>query len=167
MEALGLNLPGFLWHSANFLLLVFLLRLILWKPIMRILDEREVRVRESLERAEQVRQQTEQAEVERQAMLVEMRRDAEQLRQRSEEQAKRLAAEIQGNAQEEANRILARAQAEIDASRQQMLTEVRGQVADLVVLAVERVTRQALTVNNQRQMIDQFLAEQGTPQARR
>jgi hypothetical protein len=40
LETLGINLPGFLWHTANFLLLLFLLSKILYRPIVKILDER-------------------------------------------------------------------------------------------------------------------------------
>ena len=159
LGTLGLNLVGFLWHSFNFIVLLVLLWLVLFKPVTRLLDERATRVRESLEHAEQVRRQTEQAEADRQALLAEMRRESEAIRLRADEQAKRTIAESQARAQAEADKILAQANANIEASRQQMLAEVRASVADLVVSAVDKVTRSAVDGQAQRSIIQQFLAD--------
>jgi F-type H+-transporting ATPase subunit b len=137
LATLGLNLPAFLWHSANFLLLLFLLWRVLYKPVTGMLDERARRVRESLERAEEVRRQAEQAEADRKTLLAETRREAEQIRARAEEQAN--------------------ARAEIEAGRRQMEADLRAQMADLVVMAVDRVTRRALDTQAHRTLIQQFL----------
>lgn len=158
LSTLGLNVTGFIVHSINFLVLLGLLYLILFKPVTRLLDERTERIRSSLERAEEVKAQTEQAEVERQALLAEIRRESETMRQRADEQAKRIMADAEAAAQERASQILARAQAEIESSRLQMMAEVRSHVADLVVSATERVTKQALDGQSQRVLIQQFLA---------
>lgn len=159
LGTLGLNLAGFAWHTVNFIILLVLLWLVLFKPIMKILDERARRVRESLAQAEQVRHQTEQAQADRQALLAEMRREAEAIRARADDQAKRAIAESQARAQVEADKILAQANANIEASRQQMLAEVRASVADLVISAVDKVTRGSLDAQAQRGLIQQFLVE--------
>ncbi len=161
LSTLGLNVAYFLWHAFNFLVLIALLWWVLYKPVTRMLDERATRVRESLEHADLARRQAEQAEADRQALLAETRREAEAIRNRAEEQAKRIAAELQAKAHEDANRILAQAQANIESSRQQMENEVRAYIADLVVNAVERVTRDALDGKSQRALIQQFLATEG------
>jgi F-type H+-transporting ATPase subunit b len=157
LGTLGLNLPAFLWHSANFLLLLFLLWRVLYKPVTGMLDERARRVRESLERAEEVRRQAEQAEADRKTLLAETRREAEQIRARAEEQAKRILAEAKAQQEEQAARTIASARAEIEASRKQMEADLRAQIADLVVVAVDRVTRRALDTQAHRTLIQQFL----------
>lgn len=158
LGTLGLNLTGFLWHSANFVLLLVLLWLVLFKPVTRMLDERTQRIEQSLARADEVRQAAERQEEERQQLMAEIRRESEQMRVRADEQAKRIVSEAEANAQQRATQILAQAEASIQASRQQMLTEVRAEVADLVVSAVERVTRGAVDANAQKSLIQQFLA---------
>lgn len=158
LTTLGLNLSGFLWHTLNFAILVFLLWRVLYKPVTAMLDERARRVTESLARAEEVERQSKQAEADRQALLVEMRREAETIRANADEQAKRIIATAQLSAQDEANAILQRARTEIESSRQQMMADVRSHVADLVVSAVDRVTRQALDARSQQALIQQFLA---------
>ncbi|MBI2755717.1 MAG: F0F1 ATP synthase subunit B [Chloroflexi bacterium] len=156
---LGLNINGFLWHTANFLVLLFLMWRILYKPVVGMLNERTRRIQESLSHAENVRRQTEEAEAQRQALIAETRREGELMRQRADEQAKHIVAEAQARATHEAERILAQAQANIEATRVQMVADVRREVADMVVTAVDRVTRGAIDAGSQRTLIQQFLAD--------
>ncbi|MDQ3808713.1 MAG: F0F1 ATP synthase subunit B [Chloroflexota bacterium] len=169
---LGLNWPGLLWHTINFVVLLLLLRMVLYKPVVSMLDQRAQRVRESMEQAEQARRAAEQAEADRQALLAETRREAEEIRARAEEQSKRIIGEAAGRAQHEANRILAQAKSQTEQERTQMLAEVRAQIADLVVVAVDRVTRHALDASTQRSLVQQFLVSEpatgnGSPNAAR
>jgi F-type H+-transporting ATPase subunit b len=154
---LGLDWRSLIIHAINFIVLLVLLRIVLYKPVIRMLDERTQRVRESMDQAEHARQAAAKAESDRQALLAETRREAEEIRNRADEQAKRIIAEAGGRAQEEASRILSQAKAQTEQDRQQMLADVRAQVADLVVTAVDRVTRGALDANSQRNLVQQFL----------
>jgi F-type H+-transporting ATPase subunit b len=155
---LGLDVRSLIIHAINFIVLLVLLRLVLYKPVVAMLDDRARRVRESMDQADQARRAAEQAESDRQALLAETRREAEQIRTRADEQAKRIISEAGSRAQEEGSRILAQAKAQSDQERQQMLAEVRAQIADLVVMAVDRVTRGALDANSQRNLVQQFLS---------
>ena len=155
---LGLNVPGLIWHTINFIVLLVLLRLVLYKPVVGMLDDRARRVRDSMEQAEQARRAAEQAESDRQALLAETRREAEEIRARAEDQSKRIIGEAAGKAQEEANRIIAAARATAEQEHRQMMTEVRAQLADMIVTAVDRVTRNALDTNAQRTLVQQFLS---------
>src|ERR671939_111392 len=113
---LGLNLAGLIWHTINFLVLLFLLYRFLWNPVRGMLDARAQRVRESMEQAEQARKAAEQAEADRQALLAETRREAEQIRHRAEEQSKRIVDEAGQRADERARQILEQAEASSRAS---------------------------------------------------
>src|ERR671936_1023188 len=155
-ETLGLNVPGLIWHAINFIVLFLLLRQFLFKPVVGMLDARAQRVRDSMEQAEAARRAAEQAEADRQALLAETRREAEQIRARADEQAKRIIDEAAGRADERARQILEQAEASRKQMQQQMLAEVRAQLADLVVSAVDRVTRHAIDQNTQRSLVQQF-----------
>lgn len=167
LGTLGINLTGFVWHSVNFLVLLVLLWLVLFKPVTRMLDERTQRIEQSLARADEVRRAAERQEAERQEIMAEIRRESEQMRVRADEQAKRIVSEAENDAKQRAAQILAQAETSIEASRQQMITEVRAEVADLVVSAVERVTRGAVDANAQKSLIQQFLATESTSAASR
>src|ERR1700716_1949809 len=160
-NTLGLNWQGLLWHLINFAVLLFLLRLVLFKPIPNMLDSRAQRVRESMDQADAAGRAAEQAEADRQALLAETRREAEAIRTRADEQAKRILADAEARAHE--RQQLAEQQAEA-AARQiedRVMAQVRVQLADMVVTAVERVTRGALDAGAQRGLVQQFLATNG------
>ena len=158
---LGLNVPGLLWHAVNFIVLLVLLRLFLFKPVVGMLDARAQRVRDSMEQAEQARRAAEQAEADRQALLAETRREAEQIRARADEQAKRILADADARAKERQQMAEQQAEATARQIEERVMAQVRAQLADLVVTAVDRVTRGALDANAQRGLVQQFLTTSG------
>lgn len=154
---LGLNWPGLIWHAINFLVLFLLLRQFLFKPVVGMLDARAQRVRESMEQADQAQRAAEQAQSDRQTLLAETRREAEQIRARADEQAKRILADAEARAKERQQQIEAQAEASARQIEERVMAQVRAQLADLVVTAVDRVTRNALDANSQRGLVQQFL----------
>jgi len=160
-NTLGLNWPGLIWHAVNFIVLFLLLRQFLFKPVVGMLDARAQRVRESMEQADQARRAAQQAEADRQALLTETRREAEQIRARADEQAKRILADAEARAHERQQQIESQAEATARQIEERVMAQVRAQLADLVVTAVDRVTRHALDANSQRGLVQQFLATSG------
>jgi F-type H+-transporting ATPase subunit b len=162
-NTLGLNVPGLVWHAINFIVLLVLLRLVLFKPVVGMLDARAQRVRDSMAQADAARRAAEQAEADRQSLLGETRREAEAIRARADEQAKRILADAEARAHERQQQ--AEQQAEVAARQieERVMAQVRVQLADLVVNAVDRVTRGALDANSQRGLVQQFLTTNGTP----
>src|SRR5215471_4927041 len=144
---LGLNWPSFLWQTLNFIVLLVLLRLVLYKPVIGMLDARAQRVRESMEQADLARRQAEQAEADRQALLAETRREAEQIRSRADEQAKRILSDAEARAQVRQQQILDQAETTARQLQERVMAQVQAELADLVVTAVERVTRNAVDSN--------------------
>ena len=160
-STLGLNWSGLIWQGINFIVLLLLLRAFLFKPVVGMLDARAQRVRESMEQADQARRAVEQAESDRQALLAETRREAEQIRARADEQAKRILADAEARAQERQHQIEAQAEASARQIEERVMSQVRAQLADLVVTAVDRVTRGAVDANAQRVLVQQFLTTSG------
>ncbi|HYU18542.1 MAG TPA: F0F1 ATP synthase subunit B [Chloroflexota bacterium] len=157
LSNLGLNLPGFLWHTFNFLLLIFLLSRFLYRPVVGMLDDRQRRIRESMERAEQVRLAAERAEQERQAQLAEARRQIQELLTQATQMAERIQSDARRDAHEQAQRIVERAKQEAEAERAQSMAELRREVANLAVMAAERVISRSLDDQTHRQLVQEFL----------
>ena len=166
LSTLGINLPGFLWHTLNFVVLVFLLSRVLYKPVVRMLDERRERVRESMEQAEQVRQEAERASQEREAQLADTRRQIQQMLAQATQTAERIQSEARQDAQQQAQRIVERAQQEAQAERAQSMAQLRREVAGLAVMAAERVISRNLDEQAHRQLVEEFLAERPTTDGR-
>jgi F-type H+-transporting ATPase subunit b len=158
-ETLGLNLPGFLWHLVNFLILLFVLQRFLFPPVLKMLDERQARIRESMERAEALKEESARAAEMVRAQLDEARREAQAIINTATQIAERIKAERQQQAQAEYEAILRRAQEDAAREREQAFAELRAQIADLAVLAAGRIIRRELDPDTQRQLVEEFLAE--------
>jgi len=161
LDALGVNPLSILIHAVNFLILLFLLQRFLFKPVLKMLDDRATTIRDSVEAAERMRQETARADQERNEALREARRQAEEIVARANQEAERLRAEARTTAQEEAQRIITRAEQEANAERQATMQELRAQVADLAISAAERVIHRNLDHQAQRVLVEEFLAETG------
>jgi len=159
-ETLGLDLPTFLWHLFNFIVLIGLLTYFLYRPITTMLDERSRRIEESLAAAEQARAEVARADREREEMLASTRREIQDLMTQAQQVADRIQSEARNTAQQEAQRIIERAQQEAAAERNQAMDELRREVASLAVQAAERIISQRLDGPAQQQLIEEFLSDQ-------
>jgi F-type H+-transporting ATPase subunit b len=160
-NTLGLNWQGLLWHAANFIVLFLLLQRFLFKPVQGMLDARAQRVRDSMEQADQARRAAEEAQAQRESLLRETRLEAEQIRARADEQARRILADAEARAKERQQSAEQQAEAAARQVEERVLSQVRAELADLVVTAVDRVTRGAVDANAQRGLVQQFLSTNG------
>lgn len=165
-ETLGLNWPSFLWHLVNFAILFFVLWRFLFPPVLKMLDERQARIRESMERAETLRDESARAAEAVKAQLDEARREGQNIINNANQIAERIRGERQAQAQAEYEAILRRAHEDAAREREQAFAELRQQVADLAVMAAERIIHRQLDPATQRQLVNDFLTEAGDGRSR-
>ena len=159
VEALGLNLPQLIAQIANFFVLLVILRLTLYKPILRMLDERKQKIAEGLNAAEIARAEATAAQANILDQLNIARKDGQDI----VAGAQTIATRIQAEAREQSNRdrevSLERARAEIQLERDRAIAELRGEFADITVSAAEKVINQSLDRQAHQRIIDEALAE--------
>lgn len=159
VEALGLNLPQLIAQIANFFVLLVILRLTLYKPILRMLDERKQKIAEGLNAAEIARAEATAAQANIQDQLNIARKDGQDI----VASAQTIATRIQAEAREQSNRdrevSLERARTEIQLERDRAIAELRGEFADITVSAAEKVINQSLDRQAHQRIIDEALAE--------
>lgn len=159
MAQLGINGPFLLAQIINFIILFLLLRRFLFPPLLRMLDERKQRIAEGLAAADIARKEAEAERARLMAQIEAERKEAQARIAAASAEAERVKAEIIAQAQREAEAIKAKAIAEAEAERQRILAEAHRQIAELTVLATERVVRRSLDESLQRRLIEDFLAE--------
>jgi len=159
IAALGLNLPGLVAQLVNFTILLVVLRLFLWKPILKVLDERKRRIEEGLQRSEQAATQAAASEEEAKRVIDEARAEAREATARAQETAARLRTELEDAARREADQIVTRAREEIALEREQAVQQLRSEFADLTIRAAERVVGQSLDRESHQRLIDETLVE--------
>jgi F-type H+-transporting ATPase subunit b len=159
VEALGLNLPQLIAQVVNFFILLFILRLVAYKPILKMLDERKQRIAEGLNAAEIARAEAASAQANIQAQLDTARKEGQEI----VAGAQTIASRIQADAREQSNKdreaALERARAEIQMERDRAIADLRGEFADITVKAAEKVINQSLDRQAHQRVIDETLAE--------
>jgi len=147
------------WTLLAFAISFYLLKKLAFPRIRAALEERSKRIAESIEAAERTRAEAERLLAEYRQRLHEAREQAEEIIRR----ARQTAQAHEAQAREEAQRIAAegvqRAQREIEEATQQSLARLRSEVAELTVLATEKVTRKALDRQDQLRLVQEALAE--------
>lgn len=159
LENIGFNLPGLISQFINFGLLLLLLSVLLYRPVLRILDQRAERIRESLEAAERARQESAKSEEEVQRALGEARERAQQIIQQAQELGQKMEADARTGARTEAEALIARAREEIQRERDDAVEQVRREFTDLAILAAERVINQSLEAPSHRTLVEEVLEE--------
>ena len=159
MSELGVNLPVLIAQIVNFFLLLFVLRLVAYKPLMEMLDRRSQRIKEGLEAADQSKEQVAQAEQQVTDQLAEARQQGQALIAQAQEAASRIEEESHTRASREAEALLERARSAIQLERDQAIAELRREFAGITVSAAEKVINQSLDRQAHRRLIDEVLAE--------
>ena len=154
---LGLNLPGLVSQLVNFLIILLVLRLLIWKPFLRVLEERRVRIEEGLRASEQAAHAAEQSQEESRRVLEEARAEGRELISRAQETAARLREDLEAQARRDAEQIVERARAEMALESQRAIQALRGEFADLTVRAAERVVGQSIDRDAHQRLIDEVL----------
>lgn len=162
MEGLGINLPSLLAQIVNFGILFGILYLVAYKPIIRMLDERSRKIKESVEQTEVIKEQAARAETEVKKRLDAAVREGQGIIAKSEKTGEEVRQQARQEARQEAESIIARARAEIKRERDEAIDDLRKEFADLAVLAAGKVIERSLDKETHRELIDKVLDESAT-----
>ena len=123
------------------------------------LDKRRRTIEESIESAERTRHEADELLAEYRARLSEAREQAEDIVARARKAADRAQDESKAEAKKQREEMMESTRREIQAETRRALDEIRKEVADLTVLATEKVARKTLTGDDHRRLIDEALKE--------
>jgi F-type H+-transporting ATPase subunit b len=143
----------------TFIILLVVLRFVAYKPIMRMLDERSRRIKESMDQAESVKEASLQAGEQVKKQLEEASREGQVRIERAVKAGEDVKQKAQADARREAEALVQRARAEIQRERDDAIGEVRREFADLTVLAAGKVIERSLDKEQHRQLIEKVLEE--------
>ena len=166
LAKLGFHIPSLIAYLINFVILLTILYFVGYKRILAMLDQRSERIRESVETAERVRQESAQQQADLEKRLEEGRQEGQELLAQAREMAERYREEEREKARQEAEALIARAQAEIQRERDEAIEEVRRHFAELAILAAEQVIERSLDEGAHRDIIEKVLEESPTPGGR-
>jgi F-type H+-transporting ATPase subunit b len=164
MEALGINAGHLLSQIANLIILLLLLRIVLYKPVLNMLDQRAARIRQGLEDAEAASQQAAQAQAEYDKRIQQALSEAQAILSQAKEDAEHVREQALAKAQREARELLDKNRQSLEMERRKALRAERAQLADLVIAAASKVIGQSLDQQAHHRLVEQFLAESTAPE---
>jgi F-type H+-transporting ATPase subunit b len=155
--SLGINLPLLVVFCVNFIILFVLLRIFLYKPVLKVLDERAQRTKEAMELAEATKQEYGEARAEVQKQIEKGRQEAQTLITQAMQLGERLKEESRQEATKQAQVILERTRVELGAEREKIVEDLRREFVSIAILAAEKVIKETLDKEKHRKLIEETL----------
>src|SRR5215216_5682780 len=148
-----------IWTLLAFGITLYLLNKLAFPRIAEALDRRRNAIEESIQHAEQAKREADELLEEYRARLREAREQAEDITVRARKAADALADEAKVQATQQREELMERTRRDIEAETRRALDQIRREVADLTVIATEKVTRKSLTPDDHRRLIEEALGE--------
>jgi len=157
--SLGINPALLVVFIINFIILFVLLRLFLYTPVMKVLDERAKRTKEAIELADATKKEFEQAKEEVQKQIEKGRQEGQAIITQALQTAERLKEESRTEAAKQAQVIIDRTRSELGAERDKIIGDLRREFVDISIAAAEKVIKETLDREKHRKLIEETLQQ--------
>jgi F-type H+-transporting ATPase subunit b len=153
-------IPGLMiWTLISFAITFFVLRRYAFGPIQQIIDQRRDRIRESLSEADKARDEARSLLEEHRKLMQQARGQAEEILTEARRVGDAQRERVKHEAEEDRQRRLEETRRQIEAETHRALGEIRREVAELALVAAEKVTAGALDEKSHRKLIDDAIKE--------
>jgi F-type H+-transporting ATPase subunit b len=152
--------PGLIvWVILTFIVLLFVLKKVAWKPILAALDQREAAIKESLEKAEKAREEAQKVLDENQANIAKAEEESKKIIDQSRAYAEKLKDQMIRESKEQAKKIVDDAASEIERKQDAAFNELKNQVAEIAINAAEKILRESLNKESNKKIVDKYISD--------
>jgi F-type H+-transporting ATPase subunit b len=148
-----------IWTLVLFGITMWVLSKVAFPKIQEALDKRAETIAESINAAERQRKESDELLSEYRSRLSEAREQADDIMARARKAAETAEAEATTAGKEKREELVEAAKRDIEAETRRSLDQIRQEIADLTVLATERVTRKSLNDEDQKRLVEDALSE--------
>jgi F-type H+-transporting ATPase subunit b len=150
--------PGLIvWTIITFLVLLSVMKKFAWKPILKMLEEREGKIRAALEEADRARAEAAEMLKQNEKNLVRAGEEYQKMIREGKALAEKLKEDIVTKAKQQAQQELKLATEEIQRNVEAAKLQLRAEVADLAIKAAEKILEETLDEKKQKQLIDSVM----------
>ena len=135
MEAVGINWPGLLTQLISFLILFLLLKKFLYRPVIKMLEDRAEKIKTSLEAADKIKQEAEQTTAANESLMLKAREESQALISESREQAKKIK-----------ESELEKSKLQIEIERKRALDEIRSEEDKIIKPAIRKIKKLKINI---------------------
>ena len=156
---MNLSLQEILTQAIAFILLVWMLKKMAWKPLLRLLDERRERIQKGFEEIENAKKDVEKLKTDYERARAHIEDEARKKLQEAIDEGKHIARELQENARREARVILEKAKEDIQLEVAKAKVTLRNEIADLTLAATERLIEEKLDETKDKEIVLDFIED--------
>ncbi|MCR5666080.1 MAG: F0F1 ATP synthase subunit B [Eubacterium sp.] len=149
------------WTIVNLIIFFLLIRVFLFKPIMKVIKEREELIQGQFDKAEETQKQADSLKTQYEDALHDAKEESAQIIESARTRAKAQSDEIVANAHEQADKMIKQTQTEVERQQEQALSEVEGQIASLAVSAAMKIIGEATGEQTDEEMYQKYLNKVG------
>jgi F-type H+-transporting ATPase subunit b len=153
------NVGLMIWTLLVFTICLYILKKLVFPRIQEALDKRQRAIDESIDAAERLRTEADELLAEYRARLAKAREQAEDIVARARKAGEAAEAAALQDAKAKREELLEQTKRDIQTETRRAIQEIRNEVADLTILATEKVTRKTLTDDDQRRLVEEALGE--------
>ncbi len=148
-----------IWTFLVFGISLYILKKVVFPRIQEALDKRQKIIEDSIDVAQRTREEADELLAEYRERLAAAREQADEILSRARKAAEATEAAALSDAKAKKDELLEQTKREIQAETRRAIQDIRNEVADLTILATEKVTRKTLTDDDQRRLVEDALSE--------
>ncbi|MDR1182481.1 MAG: F0F1 ATP synthase subunit B [Bacteroidales bacterium] len=145
MELINPDVGLIIWMTVSFLILLFLLGKFAWKPVLKMLNEREEKINMALNEANLAKEEMKQLAVNNERLLMAAKDERDAILNEARKVSQKMYDDAKRKAQEESQRILVSAKEDINIEKQKAITDIRNMIAEISLEIAEKVIEQELS----------------------
>lgn len=147
------------WEIINFLILLVAMKRFLYKPILRIIDQRREMIQKDLSEASDSKKKAAELKQGYEAKIQAARNEAHEIIAQAEKRGNERREEIIAEAQAEATRIKERAMEEIDLAKRQALSQVRDEVSTISLMIAQKFLEESVDAKRHQHLVKEFIQQ--------
>ncbi len=159
MDLLTPELGLFVWTLIAFLFVFFILKKFAWKPILKMLTEREAGIADAISAAERVKKEMGQMQAENEKLMAQAREERSQMLKEAKETSNSIINKAKEDTQAITSKMIEEAQQQIQQQKMAALTEVKNEIGTLAVSVAEKILRKQLATADDHSNYVSMLAE--------
>ena len=139
----------------NFLVLLFILQKLLYKPILKVLEDRKRKIEESIANAEKIQKELEDTEARREKVINEAIDEGKKIITEATTSANQIVADAHSKAKTDMDAMMEQGAQMIAGEKDKMKSEVKSEVAGMIQMSLEKVLGKALDSKMQQKLVEE------------
>lgn len=153
LAKLGINWTLLIAQIVNFAIITGVLMYFVYKPILRLLDERRDRIKKSMDEVARIENQAKELEELRRIRLSEADKEAGKMLEMAKEEAEKMRQELLHSARREAEAIIAKGQTKLAEDRRKVFEEAQGTLSALIIRMTEKILEREFKPADQKRLL--------------